>query len=241
MPRLLSILSRLALVPALLLAGCLDAPECGNGVVEGAEECDDGGPRAGDGCSTSCQVEVGYACDEFGCSALCGDGRVVDEEACDPSVSMWEGACSDDCTTILGSCGDGELLSFLEECDDGNETAYDGCSPTCQVDWGYECDTNEPTSCDASSLPVYRTLGSLTYAELYSFCSWYIGALGGPGRVHYCGSLNWTINSVSECRSAIYSQGFGSDSSCTVSDFEQMTARLGTPCRILEYSGAVCD
>jgi hypothetical protein len=32
-------------------------PTCGNGVVEGAEECDDGDTSGGDGCSASCELE----------------------------------------------------------------------------------------------------------------------------------------------------------------------------------------
>lgn len=34
-----------------------DAPECGNGVVEGAEECDDKNTVSGDGCSRFCKIE----------------------------------------------------------------------------------------------------------------------------------------------------------------------------------------
>ncbi|MEW5305376.1 MAG: hypothetical protein WDW36_007919 [Sanguina aurantia] len=35
---------------------------CGNRVVEGLEECDDGDNSGGDGCSASCKVESGYTC-----------------------------------------------------------------------------------------------------------------------------------------------------------------------------------
>jgi len=35
---------------------------CGNGVVEGDEECDDGDSRDGNGCSSSCKVESGWTC-----------------------------------------------------------------------------------------------------------------------------------------------------------------------------------
>jgi cysteine-rich repeat protein len=35
---------------------------CGNGVVEGQEECDDGDARDGNGCSSSCKVEPGFHC-----------------------------------------------------------------------------------------------------------------------------------------------------------------------------------
>jgi fibro-slime domain-containing protein len=35
---------------------------CGDGIVFGNEECDDGNLRDGDGCSSSCKVEEGYVC-----------------------------------------------------------------------------------------------------------------------------------------------------------------------------------
>lgn len=35
---------------------------CGNGVVEGAEECDNGDTKDGDGCSSLCKVEPGWTC-----------------------------------------------------------------------------------------------------------------------------------------------------------------------------------
>jgi cysteine-rich repeat protein len=38
------------------------APLCGDGVVDAAEECDDGGVTIGDGCSASCEIEDGFEC-----------------------------------------------------------------------------------------------------------------------------------------------------------------------------------
>ena len=37
---------------------------CGDGVVEGAEQCDDGDVANGDGCSASCMVEDGWSCND---------------------------------------------------------------------------------------------------------------------------------------------------------------------------------
>ena len=34
-----------------------DIPECGNGIQQGAEGCDDGNVMSGDGCSDTCVVE----------------------------------------------------------------------------------------------------------------------------------------------------------------------------------------
>ena len=38
------------------------ATVCGNGIVEGGEDCDDGNTSSGDGCSLTCTIESGYFC-----------------------------------------------------------------------------------------------------------------------------------------------------------------------------------
>jgi cysteine-rich repeat protein len=54
----------------------LTAETCGNGTVEGGEECDDGNIAAGDCCSPSCRVEpAGSPC--------ASDGSVCTNDACD--------------------------------------------------------------------------------------------------------------------------------------------------------------
>jgi cysteine-rich repeat protein len=47
---------------------------CGDGVVDRLEKCDDGNNEAGDGCSTTCRVENGWACTylESKTSECCG-------------------------------------------------------------------------------------------------------------------------------------------------------------------------
>ena len=55
----------------------MDAPMmvCGDGVVTGPEQCDDGNTDNDDGCSDVCMIESGYACDDSepsNCLELCG-------------------------------------------------------------------------------------------------------------------------------------------------------------------------
>jgi cysteine-rich repeat protein len=45
-----------------LSSGIIVLNACGNGNVETDEQCDDGNSQNGDGCSSSCDVEVGYEC-----------------------------------------------------------------------------------------------------------------------------------------------------------------------------------
>ena len=84
---------------------------CGNGVVEGDEECDDGNLQPGDQCDAQCRKET------------CGNGRVDAGEQCDPPKAL---SCTDNCNDVIPTCGDGSVQGS-EECDDGNDKAGDGC------------------------------------------------------------------------------------------------------------------
>lgn len=78
---------------------------CGDGVVEGAETCDDGNSIDEDECTNACQ------------QAACGDGIVGPGEECDDGGASM--TCDADCTEV--ACGDGEINEAAgEACDDGN-------------------------------------------------------------------------------------------------------------------------
>jgi cysteine-rich repeat protein len=58
--------SSICLAPATVgsTSSCYDAcgPTCGNGIVESGEQCDDKGVVDGDGCSSTCQLELPTGC-----------------------------------------------------------------------------------------------------------------------------------------------------------------------------------
>jgi fibulin 1/2 len=102
---------------------------CGDGIVEFAEPCDDGGRIDGDGCSASCAVEPGYAC--TGAPSICAD---IDECATN------NGGCAQTCTNTVGgftcSCGPGYVLDangYTCDTTDVNECALTngGCEQSC--------------------------------------------------------------------------------------------------------------
>ena len=120
---------------------------CGNGHLDGSEQCDDNNNTNGDGCTAGCLREV------------CGDG--IDNngsaEQCDGNGTGTGGqtpTCNTNCTTAR--CGDGLVNtnhiaaggSAVEQCDDGGVLPNDGCSANCQfercgnntVDPGEQCD-----------------------------------------------------------------------------------------------------
>ena len=125
------------------------APICGDGLVIGSEQCDDGGTAAGDGCSPTCTVEPGFSCmgDPSNCVEICGDALVVGGEGCDDgNVGAGDG-CAAACTVETGwtcagepslcapICGDG-LVVGTEGCDEGglNGSPAGCCAATCEAE-----------------------------------------------------------------------------------------------------------
>ena len=140
-------------------------PICGDVLLYGNEECEDGNIINGDGCNTECQIEIGYDCPNVGKAcilAVCGNGVPEHGESCDDgNLTPFDG-CSSVCNVepicnsgvCISICGDGLLFSD-EECDDANTVGGDGCSDTCKIELGYKC--NQPTLGNSISVPVvYR-------------------------------------------------------------------------------------
>ncbi|MFP6629416.1 MAG: DUF4215 domain-containing protein, partial [Myxococcota bacterium] len=153
------------------------APVCGDSVVEGAEQCDDGNTTPGDGCNATCQDEfcgdsvlqpgLGEQCDDGNttpgdnCSAtcqneVCGNSFVDPGEDCDDGGES--ASCDSNCTAA--TCGDGTLnTSAGETCDDSGESAT--CDSNCtaatcgdgtlNTSAGETCDdSGESASCDSN-------------------------------------------------------------------------------------------
>lgn len=61
-------------------------PVCGDGTTSPGEDCDDANTLDCDGCSASCQTEVGFVCSDglvnLICGEACDDGNVVDSDSC---------------------------------------------------------------------------------------------------------------------------------------------------------------
>jgi cysteine-rich repeat protein len=63
---------------------------CGNGAVDTGEECDDGNPASGDGCSSLCRLEP-----------VCGDGAIMTGEQCDDGNTTAGDGCGATCQVEL--------------------------------------------------------------------------------------------------------------------------------------------
>ena len=85
-------------------AGAPPTAECGNGIIETPEQCDDNDtPPAGtDGCDATCQEEPGWNCTmtpSVCVAAACGDRIVAGAELCDDGNNNACGTCSVGCGT----------------------------------------------------------------------------------------------------------------------------------------------
>ncbi|HWB73370.1 MAG TPA: DUF4215 domain-containing protein [Nannocystaceae bacterium] len=130
--------------------------ECGNGVLDPGEVCDDGNDDETDECTTSCitpgcgdgivqQAAFGETCDDGNhenfdeCPsdcilAECGDGVREGTEGCDDGVENGNGITT--CTTACAEnvCGDGYLATLTEQCDDAaaNGDGTSTCTNECR-------------------------------------------------------------------------------------------------------------
>lgn len=130
------------------------APVCGDGVVEGAEACDDGNQIAEDACTNACEW------------AACGDGILGPGEVCDEGGASM--TCDADCTAV--ACGDGQVNDAAgEACDDGNMKGG-ACSPSCTS-----------TKIVDLSMGSHHTCAVIEGGELHCWGHGYDGKLGSEG------------------------------------------------------------
>ncbi len=76
------------------------ATTCGDKIVEGSEQCDDGNRIPYDGCSPNCTLEP--KCSNGQCTAVCGDGLKFPQEDCDDGNTTAGDGCSPTCKVETG-------------------------------------------------------------------------------------------------------------------------------------------
>lgn len=103
--------------------------ECGNGILDEDEECDDDGTQPGDGCNSTCEEETGWLCDG-GAPTLCEDiNECIEGTAtCHADANCMNSDGDFACECKEGFVGDGY------ECEDACEADPSTCSlPVVQV------------------------------------------------------------------------------------------------------------
>jgi cysteine-rich repeat protein len=129
-----------------------DKENCGNGIMDGVEVCDDGNTIDDDGCNRECDSTnvCGNGVRDVNVGELCDDGDTIDGNVVNGK------RCSKDCKS-LEVCGNG-ITDFGEICDDANDIVGDGCSQQCQslevcgnmfMDPGEACEPPNTAECNA--------------------------------------------------------------------------------------------
>ena len=135
------------MIAAMLVSGCLGRSDLRVPIKSLGEEC-----VANAECPEAC---IGGVCAQY---ASGGD-------ACDEPADCLTGAdcMAGICAAANATCGNG-MQEAGEDCDDGNTSPGDGCTPTCTVQAGWFCDTREPSRCALESMEVINagtfTMGS---------------------------------------------------------------------------------
>ncbi|MBM4358210.1 MAG: DUF4215 domain-containing protein [Deltaproteobacteria bacterium] len=129
---------------------------CGNAIVEGEEQCDDGNSDDGDGCTNACTK--GGATTSSGSNSMasggstCGNSKLDPGEECDDGNDVDTDTCKNNCTSNASKTCGNNMLDAGEECDDGNKVADDNCTNLCtnpkcgdgiiqpQAPYGEDCD-----------------------------------------------------------------------------------------------------
>jgi cysteine-rich repeat protein len=197
-------------------------PACGNGKIDGNDECDDGNTKSGDGCSATCQIEPGWTCDMSGCTEICGDGvlvgrelkaggcddgNVVPDDGCTNCVVDPSYVCSGAPSECAKTCGDG-MLEGSEQCDDGNMMPGDGCY-ACAVETGFTCDkTKQPTTCE----DIDECAAGTDDCDANATCSNTVGSFKCMCNSGYTGS-GTTCTDINEC--ATNNGGCDANATCT--------------------------
>ena len=81
-------------------------PVCGNGIVSGPEQCDDGNEGSGDGCSDGCVIEPGYTCPTANAPCLDIDECLEGTDTCPQHATCGNTVGSYTCTCNEGWTGD---------------------------------------------------------------------------------------------------------------------------------------
>jgi len=164
--------------------GMAFVPGCGSGVIEGTEECDDNNTIDGDGCDSSCLIEVcgnavvqsGEECDDGntvdgdGCDSLCvieecGNSVIQSGEDCDDGNTVAADGCDENC--VIELCGNAVTQPATgEECDDGNTIDFDGCSGGCLLESCGDGVMQPSEGCDDSNTVDGDGCDSLCVAEV---------------------------------------------------------------------------
>jgi cysteine-rich repeat protein len=201
---------------------CDVAADCGNGLLEPGEECDDGNTLDGDCCSSTCTFEpVGSACEdgEFcngaetcdgagvcqpGLPVDCDDGVTCTVDSCDEANDTCSNAPDDTFCDDQQFCNGAEVCDLVNDCQPGTPVdCSDGVGCTDDVcDEAADACVNDPNDANCPDDGLF--CNGLEFCDAVNDCS----STGDPcpaGTV--CSEVSGTCDAVAACGNGILEPG----------------------------------
>ena len=152
---------------------------CGDSIVIGSEECDDGNSINGDGCSSNCSIENNFACNTVVNTSVCVECvgatyQATNKTVCSPCANYDCGTCdiSGNCT-LCNASSNRQMDVNTSRCvpldgffDDGSSFNAQPCSVTCLTCNGNT--TSDCISCDTNASRVLNGTQCATCADAVS-------------------------------------------------------------------------
>jgi cysteine-rich repeat protein len=251
-----------AVVIAVLLVACGDkspagSGECGDGVVDTDEACDDGAQNGSTGCSASCTFVCVEPLADCGAPPACQVALCTTDHACifiadatldDTSCGTGQ-HCSGGSCVSNGQCGNG-VVEGTEACDFGGANgAGTGCEDDCKLSCADQaaCDDNDLCNGAETCVDVTDTASGNTGKKCAA------GTPANPGTS--CGTDKVCINaacvaascgdsfttSPEECDDANPTAGDGCENNCSYSCVSTDAARNCTPADSCKGQGTCND
>ena len=124
--------------------------ECGNGILEAGEQCDDGNKVDGDGCSANCTIEQS--------GPTCGDGIKNGSEECDDGNTVDTDACHNNCTLPAVCAFDLDVMMAMDR---SGSMGYDNPTRMSQAQSAANGFLGELKSGDQSGLVSFANTATL--------------------------------------------------------------------------------
>jgi cysteine-rich repeat protein len=231
------------------------ARDCGDGLIEKGEECEDGNQVNGDGCDnclfTCRSLDATRNCsssDPCPGSATCDDTKhqcvgatpLQDLSPCGTGKACVGGVCKDK------YCSNGKVDAPGEECDDGNRVKGDGCENDCKFSCHADAECQSANACisPATCGPVTHKCTPLTPKAAGTACGTAQNCIFSNCLAPVCGD-GVQAQGVEACDDGNRISGDGCESGCKLTCATATAAAdcagKTPPCRTATCLGNLCS
>lgn len=168
--------------------------QCGNGFVEGSEECDDGNLSAGDGCSIDCKNEA---------PGVCGNSTIESGEQCDDGGIIAGDGCSDKCQIEYDSRFDftgpdytGDSLLIINTSPNSSNMSSSGAIPPAVLKMSVTPESSATGLPNLFINPHFKAPEGLTLDDLYQPEMYFLPAEGDTQQFYVMDATGQSVTQI---------------------------------------------